>query len=67
MTQVAMAAAEKINRDKKHGCGVIHLGTIKFLDEKFLKKYFKTVDKILTLEEGVENEFGSAILNQLIN
>ena len=63
MTQVAMEAAEKINRDKKHGCGVIHLGTIKPLDEKILKKYFKTVDKILTLEEGVENGgFGSAIL-----
>ena len=63
MTQIAMEAAYKINKDKKYGCGVIHLGTIKPLDEKILKKYFKIVDKILTLEEGVINGgFGSSIL-----
>ena len=45
MTQVAMAAAEKINRDKKHGCGVIHLGTIKPLDEKILKSILKQLIK----------------------
>ena len=63
MTQIAIKAAKIFNKNKHGGCGVIHLGTIKPLDEKLLKTYFKKVDKILTVEENViSGGFGSSIL-----
>ena len=63
MTQIAIKAAKIINKNKNGGCGVIHLGTIKPLDEKLLKTYFKKVRKIVTIEENViSGGFGSSIL-----
>ena len=46
MTQIAIKAAEKIN--KRHGknfCGVLHFATIKPLDLHFIKKWFPIVKK----------------------
>ena len=63
MTQVAIKAANIINKNKNGGCGVIHLGTVKPLDEELLKSYFKKVNKIITIEENViSGGFGSSIL-----
>ena len=66
MTQIAIKAAEKIN--KRHGknfCGVLHFATIKPLDLHFIKKWFPIVKKIITIEENVlAGGFGSLILEE---
>lgn len=63
MTQIAIAAATKINKEDKHKCGVLHLNTIKPLDKDILMKLIPKVRKIITVEENVlAGGFGSSIL-----
>ena len=66
MAQVAIAAANIINKKKKNSCGVLHFNTIKPLDIKTLIKFSKKVKKIVTVEENLlEGGFGSLILEVL--
>ena len=66
MTQVAIKAADVINKKKKNSCGVIHFNTIKPFDDKILTKWSKKVKKIITIEENLlEGGFGSLILETL--
>lgn len=66
MAQVAIAAANNINKKKKKSCGVLHFNTIKPLDIKTLIKFSKKVKKIITVEENLlEGGFGSLILEVL--
>ena len=63
MTQKALDASEELK--KKHGInsGVLHLGTVKPLDEKILKYWLSKVQKVITIEENIlEGGFGSSIL-----
>ena len=63
MTQLAVAASQKLNKDKNINCGVIHLGTVKPLDKEILLKWIPRVKKIVTVEENVlSGGFGSSIL-----
>ncbi len=63
MTQIAIAAATKINKEGEHKCGVLHLNTIKPLDKDILMKLIPKVRKIITVEENVlAGGFGSSIL-----
>ena len=63
MTQIAIAAATKINKEGKDKCGVLHLNTIKPLDKDILMKLIPKVRKIITVEENVlAGGFGSSIL-----
>jgi len=63
MTQVAIKAANLINRKNKNKCVVLHFGTIKPLDIGAIKKWFPKMKKILTIEENVlSGGFGSMIL-----
>ena len=66
MAQVAISAANIINKKKKNSCGVLHFNTIKPLDIKTLIKFAKKVKKIVTVEENLlEGGFGSLILEVL--
>ena len=66
MAQVAIDAANIINKKKKNSCGVLHFSTIKPLDIKTLIKFSKKVKKIVTVEENLlEGGFGSLILEVL--
>ena len=63
MAQIALSAAQKINQKRKNSCGVIHLHTVKPIDDKILKKWLPKVKKVVTIEENVlSGGFGSAIL-----
>ena len=63
MTQLAIEASKKLNKDKNINCGVIHLGTVKPLDKDILLKWIPKVKKIVTVEENVLlGGFGSSIL-----
>ena len=63
MTQLALQAAKILNKKNSNNCGVIHLGTVKPLDKKILKRWVPKVSKIITLEENVlAGGFGSSIL-----
>ena len=62
MTQVALKIRKKF-LEKKIECSVLHLGTIKPLDIKSLKKNISDSRIVFTLEEHVLNGgFGSSIL-----
>ena len=63
MTQKALDASNELS--KKYGIksGVLHLGTIKPLDEKILKYWLPKVEKVITVEENIlDGGFGSSIL-----
>jgi len=63
MTQIALKAAVEIEKNKKLKCGVLHMATIKPLDEKILSLWIPRVEKIITIEENVlAGGFGSSIL-----
>jgi transketolase len=62
MTQLALQAAELI---AGHGlnCGVLHMHTIKPLDDEALRKYIPQVKGVITVEEHTKiGGFGSAVL-----
>jgi transketolase len=63
MTQKAIDASEELKKKYDINSGVLHLGTIKPLDEKILKYWIPKVEKIITVEENIlEGGFGSSIL-----
>lgn len=63
MTQKALDASEELYKKYRINSGVLHLGTIKPLDEKILKYWLPKVEKVITIEENIlEGGFGSSIL-----
>ena len=63
MTQLAMEAATKLDKERNIKCGVIHLGTVKPLDKKILLRWIPKVKRIVTVEENIlAGGFGSSIL-----
>ena len=63
MTQMAIEASKRLNRENNIKCGVIHLGTVKPLDSEILLKWIPKVKKIVTVEENIlSGGFGSSIL-----
>ncbi len=63
MAQKALDASEELNKNYGIDSGVLHLGTIKPLDEKILKYWLPKVKKVITVEENIlEGGFGSNIL-----
>ena len=63
MTQMAIEASKRLNKENNIKCGVIHLGTVKPLDSEILLKWIPKVKKIVTVEENVmAGGFGSSIL-----
>ena len=63
MTQMAIEASKRLNRENNIKCGVIHLGTVKPLDSEILLKWIPKVKKIVTVEENImAGGFGSSIL-----
>ena len=63
MTQLAIEASKRLDKEMNIKCGVIHLGTVKPLDKEILLKWIPKVKKILTVEENVlAGGFGSSIL-----
>ncbi len=62
MSQMALEAC-KILEKENINCGVMHLHTIKPLDENIINKYFPKVDSIVTIEEhSIIGGLGSSIL-----
>ena len=65
-TQIAINAAQELNKKSNFKCGVIHLNTIKPLDKEILLRWIPKVKKIITVEENVlSGGFGSSILEFL--
>ena len=63
MTQLAIEASKRLDKEMNIKCGVIHLGTVKPLDKEMLLKWIPKVKKILTVEENIlAGGFGSSIL-----
>jgi transketolase len=66
-THIALEAASKLKKEKNITCGVIHIATVKPLDEQLLIKWISRVKKVITIEENVlSGGFGSSIL-ELVN
>lgn len=62
MTQVALQAAEQLHAEGIE-CGVLHMHTIKPLDEKALAQLLPAVDAVVTVEEHTRiGGLGSAVL-----
>ena len=62
MSQIALKIKKKLEKENINCC-VAHFGTIKPLDENFLKKSISQSKKIFTLEEHIlSNGFGTSIL-----
>ena len=62
MTQVALEAAKKLDQDGMK-CGVLHVHTVKPLDEKIIKELIHKVKAVITVEEHMQNGgLGTAIL-----
>ena len=63
MTQLAIEASKRLDKEMNIKCGVIHLGTVKPLDKETLLQWIPKVKKIVTVEENVlAGGFGSSIL-----
>ena len=63
MTQLAIKASRRLDKEMNIKCGVIHLGTVKPLDKKILLKWIPRVKRIVTVEENIlAGGFGSSIL-----
>ena len=63
MTQLAIEAAKKLDKEMNIKCGVVHLGTVKPLDKEILLKWIPKMKRIVTVEENVlTGGFGSSIL-----
>ncbi len=62
MTQLAVQAVEKLN-DKGVKCGVLHMHTIKPLDQLALNEWIPKVNSVVTVEEHTRiGGLGSAVL-----
>ena len=58
-----LQASKRLDKEMNIKCGVIHLGTVKPLDEATLLQWIPKVKKIVTVEENVlAGGFGSSIL-----
>jgi len=63
MTQIAIEASERLDKENKIKCGVIHMGTIKPLDKEILLEWIPKVKRVVTVEENLlAGGFGSSIL-----
>lgn len=63
MTQKTIEASKELEKNFKIKSGVIHMGTVKPLDKKILKRWIPKVDQIITVEENIlDGGFGSSIL-----
>jgi transketolase len=63
MAQKALEASRELSKKFGIESGVLHMHTVKPIDEKMLKKWIPLVDNIVTVEEHIlSGGFGSSIL-----